>query len=154
PSLPQKATAPAREGEESDDAEARRPACAGHPCQDTGRIRARPSVAVTLCKMSPHRRTVDGNPRFSPKPPSPAVESEQDRPAVRGRNMRIHLAGASLLTIAICSPALAQDQPAATEPTDLDAIVITDGLTSVDLRKSGRAVTVITGEQIEKNHIR
>ncbi|MCP8895140.1 TonB-dependent receptor [Shinella daejeonensis] len=68
--------------------------------------------------------------------------------------MRIHLAGASLLTIAICSPALAQDRPAAAEPTDLDAIVITDGLTSVDLRKSGRAVTVITGEQIEKNHIR
>ncbi|WP_411032765.1 TonB-dependent receptor plug domain-containing protein [Shinella sp. BYT-45] len=64
--------------------------------------------------------------------------------------MRNYLAGGSLLAIALCQPVLAQDQA----PTELDEIVITDGLTPVELRKSGRAVTVVTGEQIEKNQVR
>lgn len=64
--------------------------------------------------------------------------------------MRNCLAGASLLVIALCQPVLAQDQA----PTTLEEIVITDGLTSVELKKSGRAVTIITGEEIEKNQIR
>ncbi|WP_432349489.1 TonB-dependent receptor (plasmid) [Shinella yambaruensis] len=68
--------------------------------------------------------------------------------------MKKHLAGASLLVIALCPPVYAQERAAADAPTDLDEIVITDGLTSVDLKKSGRAVTVITGEQIEKNQVR
>lgn len=63
--------------------------------------------------------------------------------------MRNSLAGGSLLALAICQPALAQD-PA---PTELEAVVIADGLTSVELKKSGRAVTVITGEEMEKNGI-
>ncbi|GGA86013.1 hypothetical protein GCM10011491_12000 [Brucella endophytica] len=37
---------------------------------------------------------------------------------------------------------------------ELDEIVITEGLTSVELKKSSRAVTVITGEEMEKNQIR
>lgn len=64
--------------------------------------------------------------------------------------MKNQLAGASLLAISLCQPAFAQD-PA---PTELDEIVITDGLTAVELKKSGRAVTVITGEDIEKNRVR
>lgn len=68
--------------------------------------------------------------------------------------MKNYLAGASLLAIVLCQPVLAQDQPVTETPTMLDEIVITDGLTSVELRKSGRAVTVITGEEIEKNQVR
>ncbi len=38
--------------------------------------------------------------------------------------------------------------------TLLDRILVTDGLTPVEQEKSGRAFTVITGEQLEKNQIR
>ena len=64
--------------------------------------------------------------------------------------MNVRLAGASLLVLALVQPALAEDD----EPTKLDAIVVRDGLTDVELKKSGRAITVITGDQIEKNQIR
>lgn len=76
----------------------------------------------------------------------------QVRPAVGGK-MKSYLAGVSLLAVALYQPALAQEQSSAEEPTILKEIVITDGLTPVELKKSGRAVTVITGEQIEKNNI-
>jgi vitamin B12 transporter len=64
--------------------------------------------------------------------------------------MRNLLAGTSLLAIAFCQPALAEDQA----PTQLEQVVVTDGLTSVELEKSGRAVTVVTGEQMERNKVR
>ncbi|MGE6786421.1 TonB-dependent receptor plug domain-containing protein [Ensifer adhaerens] len=64
--------------------------------------------------------------------------------------MNVRLAGTSLLVLALAHPALAEDE----KPTKLDAIVVRDGLTDVELKKSGRAITVITGEQIEKNQIR
>lgn len=68
--------------------------------------------------------------------------------------MRHYTAGVSLLAILLCQPALAQEQPSAQTPTELKEIVITDGLTSVELKKSGRAVTVITGAEMEKNQVR
>jgi vitamin B12 transporter len=64
--------------------------------------------------------------------------------------MRNRLAGTGLLAIAFCQPVLAEDQA----PTELEQVVVTDGLTSVELEKSGRAVTVVTGEQMEKNRVR
>ena len=64
--------------------------------------------------------------------------------------MRNLLAGTSLLAIAFCQPTLAEDQA----PTQLEQVVVTDGLTSVELEKSGRAVTVVTGEQMERNKVR
>lgn len=42
----------------------------------------------------------------------------------------------------------------AQEPTVLDPILVTDGLTPIEQEKSGRAYTVISGEQLEKNQIR
>ena len=69
--------------------------------------------------------------------------------------MKNRLAGTCLAAIAFCQPAQAQDAAAAGEtPTELQEIVITDGLTPVELKKSGRAVSVITGEEIERNQIR
>lgn len=77
----------------------------------------------------------------------------QVHPAIGG-TMKMHKAGISLLAIVLCQPAIAQDQASTEATTVLDEIVITDGLTPVELKKSGRAVTVITAEQIEKNQIR
>ncbi|MCY1740776.1 TonB-dependent receptor plug domain-containing protein [Ensifer sp. SL37] len=64
--------------------------------------------------------------------------------------MNVRLAGTSLLVLALVQQALAEDE----KPTKLDAIVVGDGLTDVELKKSGRAITVISGEQIEQNQIR
>ena len=68
--------------------------------------------------------------------------------------MKTFFAGACLLAIAFCQPVLAQERPEADQPTTLDTIVVADGLTSVELKKSGRAITVVTGEEIEKNQVR
>ena len=68
--------------------------------------------------------------------------------------MKNYLAGVSLLAVALCQPVLAQEQSTAQAPTELKEIVITDGLTSIELQKSGRAVTVITAEQMQKNQVR
>lgn len=61
------------------------------------------------------------------------------------------LAGA--LALAFTGGACAQENNQE-EPTLLDKILITDGRTPVEQEKSGRAFTVITGEQLEKNQVR
>ncbi len=64
----------------------------------------------------------------------------------------IHSAGAAALAAAAAiwtQGAAAQDQPTLLEP-----ILVTEGLTPVEQEKSGRAFTVITGEQLEKDQIR
>lgn len=59
-----------------------------------------------------------------------------------------------MLLIAAWEPSFARDANQADEPTELEAIVVTDGLTPVELEKSGRAVTVISGEEMEKHQVR
>lgn len=59
-----------------------------------------------------------------------------------------------MLLIAAWEPSFARDANQADEPTELEAIVVTDGLTPVELEKSGRAVTVISGEEMEKHEVR
>lgn len=66
----------------------------------------------------------------------------------------IHTAGAAALAltaIAWGQDAAAQDE---SQPTLLERILITEGLTPVEQEKSGRAFTVITGEQLERNQVR
>jgi len=61
-------------------------------------------------------------------------------------------AGATALALGVVwgGVAVAEDD----EPTQLQPILVTDGLTPVAQEKSGRAFTVITGEQLEKNQVR
>lgn len=66
---------------------------------------------------------------------------------------KIFWAGALVLAFA----SAASGQEAGTDDenvTVLDPILVTDGLTPVEQEKSGRAFTVITGEQLEKNQVR
>ncbi len=59
--------------------------------------------------------------------------------------------------LALAFTSTAEGQEAASRDNDvtlLDRILITDGLTPVEQEKSGRAFTVITGEQLEKNQVR
>ena len=65
----------------------------------------------------------------------------------------ILLAGASVL--AFQSAALAQDADASSQPvTVLEPLFVTAGRTPVEAEKSGRAFTVITGEELEANQVR
>ncbi|OCW55967.1 TonB-dependent receptor plug domain-containing protein [Hoeflea olei] len=66
----------------------------------------------------------------------------------------IYLAGAAALattTLVFERQALAQDRD---QPTQLETILVTDGLTPIEQEKSGRAFTVISGAQLEKDQVR
>lgn len=60
--------------------------------------------------------------------------------------------GAGACALAMAGAAEAQE--AEEGATQLRPILVTDGLTPVEQEKSGRAFTVITGEQLEKNQVR
>ncbi|MGD9915510.1 MAG: TonB-dependent receptor plug domain-containing protein [Rhizobiaceae bacterium] len=70
--------------------------------------------------------------------------------------MQRSLAAAGAMALALSSAAYAQQaQPQASSGTTrLEPILVTDGRTPVEQRKSGRAFTVITGEQLEANQVR
>lgn len=68
--------------------------------------------------------------------------------------MTKQLTGAAALVLTLVGGAQAQDTAANEQPTKLEKILVSDGLTPTEQRKSGRAFTVITGDQIEKNQIR
>ncbi|NOV20205.1 TonB-dependent receptor [Ensifer adhaerens] len=68
--------------------------------------------------------------------------------------MRNFLGGALVLAVAVWQPMYASNPARAEELTELEEIVVTDGLTSIELEKSGRAITVISGDDMEKNQIR
>lgn len=61
--------------------------------------------------------------------------------------------GAGIAALAVSNAGLTR-QTMAQEPTVLDPVLVTDGLTPIEQEKSGRAYTVISGEQLEKNQIR
>ena len=66
---------------------------------------------------------------------------------------RIFWAGA--LALALTNGADAQEAEAdQSGVVELDRVLVTDGRTPVEQEKSGRAFTVITGEQLEKNQVR
>ncbi len=68
--------------------------------------------------------------------------------------MTKQLTGTAVLVLTLVGGAQAQDQGANEQPTKLEKILVSDGLTPTEQRKSGRAFTVITGDEIEKNQIR
>ncbi|MCO5064224.1 MAG: TonB-dependent receptor [Rhizobiaceae bacterium] len=70
------------------------------------------------------------------------------RNAIRRAATTSIVCGASLLLLP--GRAAAQEE----EPTELAPVLVTEGLTPVEQEKSGRAYTVITGEQLEQNQIR
>ncbi|MGY6568665.1 MAG: TonB-dependent receptor plug domain-containing protein [Salinarimonas sp.] len=58
---------------------------------------------------------------------------------------------------ALAGTAIAQSEegfPEAGAVIELDQILVTDGLTGVEQRKSGRSFTVISGEQLQRNQVR
>jgi vitamin B12 transporter len=62
---------------------------------------------------------------------------------------------AGALALALTGVADAQEQqPDQDKATMLDRILVTDGRTPIEQEKSGRAFTVVTGEQLEKNQVR
>jgi vitamin B12 transporter len=61
---------------------------------------------------------------------------------------------AGALALALTGIADAQEQAGQDKATTLDRILVTDGRTPIEQQKSGRAFTVITGEQLEKNQVR
>lgn len=70
----------------------------------------------------------------------------------------LFMAGVAALALgAGVSGRQAAAQDAAQDPGDvmqLDTILVTDGLTPIEQEKSGRAYTVITGEQLQNNQVR
>lgn len=62
--------------------------------------------------------------------------------------------GTSALALVLTHAAEAQQANKQEEATELERILVTEGLTPVSQEKSGRAFTVITGEQLEKNQVR
>lgn len=73
----------------------------------------------------------------------------------RGRKMHERTLVAGALALALTGAAGAQQ--AVTEEDgviSLDQLLVTDGLTPVEQEKSGRAFTVITGEELEKRQVR
>lgn len=69
--------------------------------------------------------------------------------------MQIRAFWAGAVALALTGAVEAQEnEPDSENVTLLDRILVTDGLTPVEQGKSGRAFTVITGEQLEKNQIR
>ncbi|MBN9222870.1 MAG: TonB-dependent receptor [Mesorhizobium sp.] len=61
---------------------------------------------------------------------------------------------AGALALALTGIADAQEQTEQDKARTLDRILVTDGRTPIEQEKSGRAFTVITGEQLEKNQVR
>lgn len=69
--------------------------------------------------------------------------------------MRFSLLLAGVSTLVFQATAFAQEEPAnPADVTQLERILITAGRTPVEAEKSGRAYTVITGEQLEQNQVR
>lgn len=66
--------------------------------------------------------------------------------------MQRTMMAAGALALALAGSARAQQ--AETGVTELDEVLVSAGLTPIEQEKSGRAFTVITGEQLEKNQIR
>lgn len=58
--------------------------------------------------------------------------------------------------LALANPTTSNAQQASptAETVDLGEIIVTDGLTPIEQQKSGRAFTVMTGEQLAKNQVR
>ncbi|TIO05976.1 TonB-dependent receptor [Mesorhizobium sp.] len=61
---------------------------------------------------------------------------------------------AGSLALALTGVADAQEQADQGKATMLDRILVTDGRTPIEQENSGRAFTVISGEQLEKNQVR
>lgn len=68
--------------------------------------------------------------------------------------MQKSLATAGALALALTSAATAQEPGTDSSATQLERLLVTDGRTEIERQKSGRAFTVISGEQLEANQVR
>lgn len=69
--------------------------------------------------------------------------------------MQTKIFWAGAVALAMTGAACAQDAETRDDGTiELSPVLVTEGLTPVEQEKSGRAFTVITGEQLERNQVR
>jgi vitamin B12 transporter len=127
-------------------------------------------VAVTFEKVLPHAGRDRGTSRYllatlMSHPPAVLETAKQDisclratRPGTDEMTICMKMAGATALCLATTFAA-AQAQPTAgvddttSEATMLETLFVTDGIAPVDPRRTGRAFTVITGEELERERV-